>query len=69
MNKWVGEAHQIATDRGYDITQFDVFEISRLLSHIDFEDEQGQREAAFVWEGVALIVNDPLYKGDAEPLY
>ena len=69
MNKWVGEAHQIAKERGYDITQDDILRMKHLLSHIDFEDEQGQHEAAFVWEGVALIVNDPLYKGDAEPLY
>ena len=68
MNKWVGEAHQIAKDRGCDITQFDILRITQLLSHIDLEDEQGQHEAAFGWEGVALIVNDPLYKGDADPL-
>lgn len=68
MNNWANKANQIVEDRGYAITQFDVMQIERLLLHIDFLDDQGQREAASVWEGVAMIVNDPQYKGDAQPL-
>ena len=68
MNKYVGEAHQIVIDRGYDITQEDVDNIWRILLGIEFTDDQGQREAAWVWEGVAMIVNDPRYTGDAKSL-
>jgi len=68
MNNWANKANQIVEDRGYDITQFDVMKIESLLLHIDFLDDEGQREAAFVKEGVNLVVNDPLYKGDAQML-
>lgn len=68
MNNWASEANQIVEDRGYNITQFDVMKIESLLLHIDFLDDQGQREAAFVKEGLGLIINDPRYVGDADPL-
>ena len=68
MNKWVGEAHEIIAARGTNITQADVEEIHLLLSHIDFADDQGQLEAAWVMEGLWRIVNDPRYNGDADPL-
>jgi hypothetical protein len=68
MNNLVNEAHQIAKDRGKNIMQEDIDDIYMILLGIELTDDQGQHDAAMIWEGISLIVNDPLYEGDARPL-
>lgn len=49
--------------RKFDLRQSDLDEISALLVQVDLDEVQNVE--GWVWESVALIVNDPAYTGDA----
>lgn len=49
--------------RKFDLRQSDLDEISALLVQVDLDEVQDVE--GWVWESVALIVNDPDYTGDA----
>lgn len=49
--------------RKFDLRQSDLDEISALLVQVDLDEVQDVE--GWVWESVALIVNDPAYTGDA----
>ena len=50
--------------RGNDLRADDIDEIETLLALLPVE--QYDEVAGWVWEAVALIVNDPSYEGDAK---
>lgn len=52
--------------KGMAITQADIEEIEFLLTQLDLDDFSTAQAMAF--EAISLIVNDPLYEGDAEPI-
>lgn len=67
MNKLIDEAQAILAEKGSKLMQDDLNEINDLLVQVD------PRTAAWdnvglVLEGVALVVNDPSYKGDIPPI-
>lgn len=49
--------------RKFDLRQSDLDEISALLVQVDLDEVQDVE--GWVWESVALILNDPAYSGDA----
>jgi hypothetical protein len=56
---------KIITDRGDKLNRDDFISIRILEPEVPLEDSEA---LAFVWERIALIVNDPLYDGDADPV-
>ena len=50
--------------KGRDLRADDVDDLRAALTQLDPDDYD--QVAADVWEGVALIVNDPAYEGDAK---
>jgi len=50
--------------RGNDLRADDIDEIETMLALLPVE--QYDEVAGWVWEAVALIVNDPSYEGDAK---
>lgn len=65
MSKQIDEAQAILADKGAGLMQSDLIEIETLLVQADPDDWES---GLFVMEGVALIVNDPSYKGDIPPI-
>lgn len=57
------EILQIISTKGAGITQADIEEIEIRLTMIPVPEVIQVEEA--VWEAVSLIINDPLYQGDA----
>lgn len=59
----VSEIRTLLEKRGTDIRQTDVEELRALLTQVP--DDEHDEVAAWVWEAVALIVDNPDYSGDA----
>lgn len=51
-------------DKGPDLRAPDIDELRALLAMLPVDDQTETER--WVWEAVALIVNDPLYRGGAE---
>ncbi len=65
MNKPLDKAQAILSDKGGSIMQSDLDEMQELFTQVDPDDWD---DVLMLMEGVALIVNDPSYKGDIEPI-
>lgn len=56
----------IVAEKGPDLSQDDLVELDYLTTKLDIDDAFEQR--GIVDEAIALIVNDPLYEGDIDPM-
>lgn len=65
MSKPIEDAQAILTDKGASLMQEDFQEMQSLFTQVEIEQWE---DVVRVMEGVALIVNDPSYKGDIEPI-
>lgn len=50
--------------RGSDLRADDIDELRAMLTQVD--PDEYDAVAGWVWEAVALVVNDPAYEGDAK---
>lgn len=65
MSKPIEDAQAILTDKGTSLMQEDFQEMQSLFTQVEIEQWE---DVVRVMEGVALIVNDPSYEGDIEPI-
>jgi hypothetical protein len=65
MSKPIEDAQAILTDKGASLMQEDFQEMQSLFTQVEIEQWE---DVVRVMEGVALIVNDPSYNGDIEPI-
>lgn len=65
MSKPIDKAQAILAEKGAKLMQADLIEMEMLFLQAAPEDLD---DAMFLMEGVALVVNDPSYKGDIEPI-
>jgi hypothetical protein len=56
---------EIVSERGSALDRDDMDRITELSVEVPLEDSDA---LAMVMEGVAMIVNDPLYEGDVPPM-
>lgn len=61
----IDEIMTILSERGSDLNRDDLARINELALDVPLEDTE---QLGTVWEGIALIVNDPLYSGDIDPI-
>lgn len=60
------EIMEIVTTKGLDLMQSDIDEIEALVVDIPVDDLP--TVYPWIWERIALVVNDSLYEGDIEPI-
>lgn len=65
MSKPIDDAQAILADKGMNLMQSDLDEMETLFLSVDPSEWDS---VLFIMEGVALIVNDPLYTGDIPPI-
>lgn len=65
MSKPIDKAQAILSDKGSDLMQSDLDAMQEIFTEIPPEQWD---DVLLLMEGVALIVNDPTYKGDIEPI-
>lgn len=62
----VDEIMSIISTKGADLMQSDIEEIQFLT--VDIPIDELPDTYPWIWEAIALIVNDPLYEGDIPPV-
>lgn len=65
MSKPIDKAQAILSSKGGQLMQADLDLMEEIFTEVDPEDWD---DVLLVMEGVALVVNDPAYKGDIEPI-
>lgn len=65
MNKPIDEAQAILSEKGSDLMQANLDAMEELFTQIPPEQWD---DVLMLMEGVALVVNDPSYKGDIAPI-
>lgn len=65
MLKPIDRAQAIMSDKGARLMQSDLDEMEEIFTEVDPEQWD---DVLLLMEGVALIVNDPSYKGDIPPI-
>jgi hypothetical protein len=65
MNKPIDEASAIFSEKGDGLMQADLDAMEELFTQIPPEQWD---DVLMLMEGVALVVNDPSYKGDIAPI-
>ncbi|SEJ87402.1 hypothetical protein SAMN05518849_11676 [Sphingobium sp. AP50] len=61
----IDEIVELVRDRGSKLNQYDLNQIKMIAVDVPLEDSE---DLAMVFEGIALVVNDPLYEGDIPPM-
>ncbi|MEK7454729.1 MAG: hypothetical protein AABZ76_07375 [Pseudomonadota bacterium] len=61
----IDEIVELVRDRGAKLTRDDLNQIKMMAVDVPLEDSD---DLAAVFEGIALVVNDPLYEGDIPPI-
>lgn len=65
MSKATDDILSIISERGSRLDQADMDRIEALITEIPFDQLD---ETGMIYEAIALIVNDPLYEGDLDPI-
>jgi hypothetical protein len=65
MNRPIDEAQAILSEKNGDLMQADLDAMEELFTQIPPEQWE---DVLMLMDGVALVVNDPSYKGDIAPI-
>jgi hypothetical protein len=66
MSKATDTILEIISTKGADLRQSDMEQIEELIVDIPLDD--APRDMGMIYEGIAMVVNDPLYEGDIPPI-
>lgn len=65
MNKPIDKAQAILSKKNSNLMQKDLDEMQEIFTYVDLKEWD---DVLRLMEGVALVVNDPSYKGDIAPI-